>query len=119
MPIIKKVIDPETGEELTIMIPTQEEICQYFKVLKKQHKIIIVYQYPKCNFCDKTAYYDVKLPEFGGAWGNLCEEHFNDLLKATGKIKDEMLGLGKGQELITKEDLIKLVGEECVNEIMK
>jgi hypothetical protein len=57
---------------------------------ESKHTHVKVQELPKCNFCDKPARYDANL---GMAWGNVCQDHFNQFGCS--------LGLGKGQELIT------------------
>lgn len=53
----------------------------------------IVAQRPKCDFCDKEALYDAKVPGMG--WAYHCKYHFS--------IHGCSLGTGKGQLLVVKE----------------
>jgi len=52
---------------------------------------------PKCDLCHNMAYADAKIPY--GPWGYFCKHHFL-LLECN-------LGLGSGQELLTKEQAIR------------
>ena len=57
-------------------------------------KKVLVAQYPKCDFCDKLAKYDAKIP--GTGWAYHCQQHFS--------LHGCSLGTGKGQMLAIEED---------------
>lgn len=53
-----------------------------------------VYYLLKCDFCNKQAKYDARIPLYA-SWGYTCELHF--------KMFECQLGIGKGQKLEVKE----------------
>ena len=59
------------------------------------NKKATVLKLPTCDFCGGTAHYDGKT--IYGAWGNMCLQCFGE--RGIG------LGLGRGQELVLKEDI--------------
>jgi hypothetical protein len=64
----------------------------------KNNTEVLVSVKPKCDFCDKTAEYDIKTNM--GSWANVCKLHYS--------VYGGELGLGKGQKLILENDDKKL-----------
>ena len=56
------------------------------------HTTVIVDRLPQCDLCECEAHYDARTVT--GQWGYLCDQHYSEY--GVG------LGLGKGQELLTK-----------------
>ena len=60
----------------------------------KNHTKVEVFHLPDCDFCGDEAHYDGKTKL--GPWGYMCEPCF--------KKHGIGLGLGKGQELVLKDE---------------
>ena len=61
----------------------------------ENHQKVEVFHLPDCDFCGDVAKYDGKTKL--GPWGSMCKPCF--------KVHGLGLGLGKGQELVIKEEV--------------